>query len=601
MSPLVHPQAKGSASPASRPSRGSMMRQSQSELARMLACRRSSLLRGAMVNIELKWLADPKFSGWLYKTEYGLSITEAFEPVINMEHEAIIGGFKCLYWLLKHEIAHHTNYGALLELAKLLGCDYFSKLQIDKRTNYRSHKIVDEMLEILASVVERPILEAIRLSTAIGLEVDESTDMSMTRQLDIHIRYLDREGKLFCQFLDMVPLNDGKADTIAEAIHEVITVKAIPTARIFGLGTDGAAVMTGHQNGVAKQLTDSWPQLVSVHCAAHRLALACKDAADNVPFMKTFRGHLQDLHIYFRNSANRTAVLKAASSALGVDSLKITEAKDTRWLSQDTAISTLQRNLAAVLAALAEEAEKKDPVARGLYTYCATYRFVAAVHLQADVLPHLTRLSKLFQKEEVNFLAIKKHVPVTIEAIRQIKEAGDKQPPGSYLSGLEDRVKSLNIQAEERRSHRGDHSDLTSFWTRFRTQVMEPYLDHLTEHLERRFPQMNILGAFNILSPQAVERGDDDFQGNLQLLAQKFPTVDGRAALQEWTSFKVHVGQGIIKDKSQLKVMQELASDFDELKLLYPNLAQLSAIALTIPVSSVNCERDFSAMNRPSF
>lgn len=80
-------------------------------------------------------------------------------------------------------------------------------------------------------------------------------------------------------------------------------------------------------------------------------------------------------------------------------------------------------------------------------------------------------------------------------------------------------------------------------------------MDHLTEHLERRFPQMNILGAFNIFSPQAVERGDDDFQGNLQLLAQKFPTVDGRAALQEWTSFKVHVGQGIFKVSSRSKML----------------------------------------------
>lgn len=62
----------------------------------------------------------------------GLSVAAAFEPVINMEHEVIIGGFKCLYWLLKHEIAHHTNYGALLDLAKLLGCDYFSKLQLNK-------------------------------------------------------------------------------------------------------------------------------------------------------------------------------------------------------------------------------------------------------------------------------------------------------------------------------------------------------------------------------------------------------------------------------------------------------------------------------------
>ena len=41
----------------------------------------------------------------------------------------MIGGFKCLYWLVKHEIAHHTNYSALLDLAQLLGCQYFEKLK----------------------------------------------------------------------------------------------------------------------------------------------------------------------------------------------------------------------------------------------------------------------------------------------------------------------------------------------------------------------------------------------------------------------------------------------------------------------------------------
>ena len=34
-------------------------------------------------------------------------------------------------------------------------------------------------------------------------------------------------------------------NTIAEAIHEVIAIKAIPTDQIFGVGTEGAAVMTG--------------------------------------------------------------------------------------------------------------------------------------------------------------------------------------------------------------------------------------------------------------------------------------------------------------------------------------------------------------------
>lgn len=61
-----------------------------------------------------------------------------------------------------------------------------------------------------------------------------------------------------------------------------------------------------------------------MHCAAHRLALACKDAAEQVPYMKTFRKHLQDLHLYFQNSANRTSALKAAASVLQVADLKVT-------------------------------------------------------------------------------------------------------------------------------------------------------------------------------------------------------------------------------------------------------------------------------------
>ena len=126
--------------------------------------------------------------------------------------------------------------------------------------------------------------------------------------------------------------------------------KGIPKERLYGLRTDGAAIMTGNYmkpcesilaveslnivtkcvffylgrvNGVEKQLTDSFPKLVTMACAAHRLALACKDASNDVKYMATFRNHLQDLYLYFRNSANRTATLKAASITLGVSDLKL--------------------------------------------------------------------------------------------------------------------------------------------------------------------------------------------------------------------------------------------------------------------------------------
>ncbi|KAI4830885.1 hypothetical protein KUCAC02_002486 [Chaenocephalus aceratus] len=126
----------------------------------------------------------------------GSSVLVAFDPVITLEHEAVIVGFKCLYHLTKKEHAHHTNYADLLELAELLGCQYFEKLKIGK-TNYTSHRIIDEMLEILGSVVEEPILANMSASVAIGLEVDETTDVSVKKQLDVHVRYMDKNGLLY--------------------------------------------------------------------------------------------------------------------------------------------------------------------------------------------------------------------------------------------------------------------------------------------------------------------------------------------------------------------------------------------------------------------
>ena len=48
--------------------------------------------------------------------------------------------------------------------------------------------MVDEMLEILAGVIEAPILQDIRNSQAVGIELDESTDVAVIKQLDVHVR-----------------------------------------------------------------------------------------------------------------------------------------------------------------------------------------------------------------------------------------------------------------------------------------------------------------------------------------------------------------------------------------------------------------------------
>ena len=133
---------------------------------------------------------------------------------------------------------------------------------------------------------------------------------------------------------------------------------------------------------------------------------------------------------------------------------------------------------------------------------------------------------------------------------------------------------------------------------------------------------MDILGAFHVLRPQSAALPDNMSIAQLQTLAKKFCPDQENVLLQEWFSFKKHIITGSLqvcenlylflflsfsyvlylsfKNKSQEELLTLLASEYDEWLDLYPCLSLLASIALIVPVSSVNCERDFSAVNRVS-
>lgn len=144
-----------------------------------------------------------------------------------------------------------------------------------------------------------------------------------------------RGSSLFV-LLDLVPLPDRKANTITTAIHDIIDQKRIPQDKIFDLGTDGAAVMTDkftasfatpkyfiyllHFNLLClHNLTLfflftclffyrtpkwSWKTTVtschgSLQCTVldPHLTPICKNTSETTLYMKTFREHLQQLHL----------------------------------------------------------------------------------------------------------------------------------------------------------------------------------------------------------------------------------------------------------------------------------------------------------------
>ena len=142
----------------------------------------------------------------------------------------------------------------------------------------------------------------------------------------------------------------------------------------------------------------------------------------------------------------------------------------------------------------------------------------------------------------------------------------------------------------------------------FQENIRKRYIDKVIENLEDRFPDADLLLAFNTIfhSTSALEvhqRGGVDFgrygKSAIVILTDHFNvSIDKTRLENEWMSFK-HILLSEFSDSkpSDHDVMSALA-DSRTLSSLYPSLAKIASIALTIPISTASCERGFSTMNR---
>ena len=126
-----------------------------------------------------------------------------------------------MYFLTKREIPHSTNFSALIDLAISLGCDYLWELHRGGNATYRSEQIIAEFVECLSSTIQENVLSKMHQSKSISIMVDESTDVSVLKQLVLYGRGVFN-GKLECHFLGIRDLSDGRAATIEISILDFL-------------------------------------------------------------------------------------------------------------------------------------------------------------------------------------------------------------------------------------------------------------------------------------------------------------------------------------------------------------------------------------------
>ena len=122
--------------------------------------------------------------------------------------------------------------------------------------------------------------------------------MSVTKQLIVYNQYFV-QGEVKTSFLQISELIDGTAKTIVARVCQIYDDLHMDRQKLCGLGSDRASVMLGVRGSVSTLLKEETPFLVANHCIAHRLALACGQAASEIPYLKRFKDILDQLYRYY--------------------------------------------------------------------------------------------------------------------------------------------------------------------------------------------------------------------------------------------------------------------------------------------------------------
>ena len=118
-------------------------------------------------------------------------------------------------------------------------------------------------------------------------------------------------------------------------------------------------------------------------------------------------------------------------------------------------------------------------------------------------------------------------------------------------------------------------------------------MDEVTTQLSCTFPDHDIMDAFNVLYPKFSQHMSANEQStHLNTLCNKF-SIQIDECQKEWRLINV-----IFTEKySECDLAGVMTRFLNENRESFPNISKLAAIGLSLPVTSVNCERGISAFN----
>ena len=477
-----------------------------------------------------------------------------------------------------------------------------------RNAQYTSHSIQNEILHLLANKVRSGICEDIRAAGYFSILADETKDSAKQEQMCFVIRYADMaKGAIHEHFISFVEAKSLDANSLSSYIIKLLHDLDLNLSKIVSQGYDGASVMSGRCNGVQAKIREVAPNAVYIHCFAHVLNLVLVDATKSLPIAAEFFALLESLYVFISSSKAHTIFIeKQKTLHPNKQPRELKKLSDTRWACRHDAVNAICNAYDSLILALEEISERDDyskaVEAKGLLHQIKIFSFVITLITFDKILSLTKHLSDQLQSSTIDLYQASQLVSATKSMLMEYRTDNYWDKIYKYATDLAN-LHSIIIQTISRKRKRPGYLESSLITSTvgsrpnqsskedYKCQLYFPVLDTFLKEMDERFDethQVILMGIGSCSPSSSIFLSIPDMKPFAFSYGIDVTSLDIEIALTK---------RSLTLDTSQASIT-EFASYLYSCQPAFKTLFEIVQVALTISITSAECERSFSSLKR---
>lgn len=448
----------------------------------------------------------------------------------------------------------------------------------------QSKTIQNELIFCVENYIKEFINNEISEASFFSVIVDDTTDIVAKAQCCITVRYVNKAADIKERFLGFF---DVSRDTRASGLYYLL-VNVLEQynfrEKLIGQCYDGAAVMAGELNGLQARIKSTAPRAFYTHCAAHRLNLILQQGVNYIKETRVFFATLYGLPAFFHKSYKRTSILE------NILKKRVPQANDTRWYSRSKILFFVTNNWEGLILVFQDMIENSQldsdtiRMAKGYLKDFSDFEFAFLSFMFKEIFVVTEILFNIFQLSNLNISFCTSQISIALDRLKQLRTE-------TAFSPIYEKAKSLTGLPSNRQHSQMSSLDISN---KYRILFYE-ILDCIILQLHTRFDDINKLDFVELLNNSSYQKFINEFPSSILSSVEKsYPNLFDTDRLKNELSiiYRDEQFRNIDIFKS-LKLINESG-----LLSIFPEVYKLASLILTIPVTSVQAERDFSCLKR---